>query len=122
MGIQAKKVVDGGAGKNAQFFPAQIRMIVKETNTANKSLTGAATALSPVGFWKNGVLAKLGLNEIITPDSKEIRDKVFWVDVAFQCPKNKKPILLEFKQNAVVDLTLYEVVKNTLEIEQALDN
>ena len=65
---------------------------------------------------------KTKLDEIIAPDPKEIKDGVFWMDVAFQCPKDKKPILLQFKQNTVVDLISCEVVENTPEIERALDN
>jgi len=121
-GIVAKDIEKGGTGKPVNFFPAQIRLIFKEADSKDSPLVGAAKVKYPDGFWKNGVLEKSDLNGIITPDSTEIRDKVYWMDVAFQCPKNKKPILLEFKQNAVVDLTLYEVVKNTPEIEQALDN
>ena len=124
-GVRAKKITDGGAGKDyaqVKFFPAQIRLIFGETASTGTSLVGSATAEYPVGFWKNGVLTKLELNEMIAPESAEIKDKVYWMDVAFKVTDDKKPILLEFKQNAVVDLTPYEVVKNTPEIERILDN
>jgi len=127
VGVQARKITDGGANNasgKVEFFPAQIRMIAKKSKATNKPLAGTAEALYPVGLWDrdNKSLAKWKLSEITSPDSKQIKNRVFWMDVAFQCPKNKKPILLEFKQNAVVDLTPYEVVKNTAEIERALDD
>ncbi len=124
-GIRARKITDGGAnnasGKIA-FFPAQIRLIVKEANVAAHPLAQTATAIYPIGLWKSGKVIEWELNEIITPDSKGIRDRVYWMDMTFQYPKGKKPVLLEFKQNAVVDLSPYEVVKNTPEIEQALND
>ena len=122
VGVWVKDIEKGGAGRDMKFFPAQIRLIVKEAGAAESPMAGTATALYPVGFWKNGALTKSDLNKIIAPDSKEIRDKVFWMDVAFQAPEKMKPVLLEFKQNAVVDLVSYEAVKNTPEIERALDN
>ena len=124
-GIRAKKITDGGANNASgkiEFFPAQIRLIVKEANAAVHPMAQTATAMYPIGLWKSGKVIEWELNEIVTPDSKGIRDRVYWMDVAFQDPKGKKPVLLEFKQNAVVDLSPYEVVKNTPEIEQALND
>ena len=124
-GVYAKKIEDGGANNasgKVEFFPAQIRMIVKKATTTGQPMTGTATVLYPIGFWKNGALIKSDLDKIISPDSEQIKDRVYWMDIAFQCPQDKKPVLLEFKQNAVVDLASYEVVKNTPEIERALDN
>ena len=122
-GVQAKKIEDGGANNafgKVEFSPAQIRMIVKEANATNKPLVGTATVLYPVGLWKSGKVTKWELNQIVTPDSKEIKNRVYWMDVVFQCPKNKKPVLLGFKQNAVVELP--DAVNSTPEIERALDN
>ena len=42
------------------------------------------------------------------------------MDVAFEVPDKQKPVVLEFKQNAAVDLAAHEAVKNTPEIERAL--
>jgi len=125
MGIKAKKIEDGGA-KNASgsvvFFPAQIRLVVKKTDAADNPLVGAATVKYPVGFLKNKTLIKQSLNEIITPDAGVLIKGAYWLDVAFDVPQGYRPVLLEFKQNAVADLTSYEVVKSTPEVERALDN
>lgn len=123
VGIQAKKIADGGANNAAgklAFFPAQFRLIVKEANAIGQPTAGTATALYPVGLWKGGKVTKWDLNEIIEPESSQLDKRVYWMDVAFECPKNKKPILLEFRQNAVVELP--DAVDSTPEIEQALDN
>lgn len=122
VGILKKDIEKGGAGVNVKFFPAQIRLIVKKDNAAELPMAGTAEALYPIGFWENRSLKKTKPGEIIEADSKKIKEGVFWMDVAFEVPEETKPVLLEFKQTAVVDLTPYDVVQNTLEIEQSLDD
>ena len=122
VGVQAKKIADGGtygASGKLDFFPAQLRLIVKEAGTDNQIMAGTAETEYPVGLWKGGKLTKWKLNEIIAPESTEINQRVYWMDVAFQCPKTQIPILLQFKQNAVIELP--EAVDSTPEIELALD-
>lgn len=123
VGVQAKKVADGGANNASfklEFLPAQIRLIVKEANAAGQPMAGTAEPKYPVGLWEGGKVTEWELNQIIAPDSTKINNKAYWMDVAFQCSKNEKPVLLEFKQNAVVELP--EAVNSTPEIERALDN
>ena len=128
MGISAKKIPDGGAANASgkiEFFPVQIRLIVKEEDKAsapaNKRLSGSAKALYPVGFWNNGMLSRLDLKETISPDLKDLKDRILWRDVAFEVPEGYRPILLEFKQNAAADLSSYTVVESSPEIENALN-
>lgn len=120
VGIQAKDIKDGGVGKEVKFFPAQIRLIVKETPSSDNPLSGTAEALYPIGLWKNGAITNSNLDEIITPDPQEFNKRVCWIDVAFQSSKSKTPVLLQFKQNAVIELP--EAVDSTPEIEQALED
>jgi hypothetical protein len=126
-GVQAKKIADGGANNASgkiNFFPGQIRLVAKEPNSnrSGSAMAGKAVSFYPIGFWKNGVATSSDLNEIKTPNAAEIKDRIYWMDVVFECPKDNTPVLLQFKQNAVVDLTPHQVVKNTPEIEQALDS
>jgi hypothetical protein len=115
-GVRANMVEDGGAANKfgmLDFFPAQIRMIVRDSG-------GKATVLHPVGILKNGRAVKWELNQIIKPDQGEVKNRIYWVDLAFECSKDKKPVLLSFKQNAIVELP--EAVDSTPEIERALDD
>jgi len=121
MGIKAGEIADGGAGRDVKFFPAQIRMIVKKAGTKDKMITGTATALYPSGFLANGSLIQAKLDETISPDPGTLKKGFYWLDVAFDVPQGNKPVLLQFKQNAVADLTSYNVVKSSPEIERALD-
>ena len=124
VGVQTKKIEDGGAGDASfklAFLPAQVRLIVKEANDAGRPMTGTAEPKYPVGLWGGEKVTKWKLNQIIAPDSTEIVNRVYWMDVAFECSKSEEtPVLLEFKQNAVVGLP--EAVDSTPEIERALDN
>jgi len=124
VGIAARKVEDGGANDATGrliYFPAQFRLITKP-NDETETLQGKATALYPKGFLKQGNWTETPLEEVITPESREITNRVHWVDVAFEVPSGQKPALLEFKQNAVIDLSSYTPVKTSPEIESALDN
>ena len=118
----------GGAGNNfgkITFFPAQIRLVVKDkdkmTVPTDNPLTGSAKALYPVGFLENNKVIEKELNEIISPKPEELKNRVLWLDIAFNMPPNYKPVLLEFKQNGVMDLSSYDVVKSSPEVERALD-
>ncbi len=123
VGVKSKKVDDGGASNASgklEFFPAQLRLIVKEANATGQPMAGTATPKYPVGLWEGGKVTKWELNQIIAPDPTQIDNRVYWMDVAFQCSESEIPVLLEFKQNAVVGLP--EAVNSTPEIERALDD
>jgi len=126
MGIVAKKISDGGASNAAgelEFFPAQIRLIAKDkaAGSAGSPFAESGKALYPEGFLKNGSLVQSELNQIISPEPKELKNRVLWLDVAFDMPQGYSPVLIEFKLNAAADLTSYNVVKSTPEVENALE-
>lgn len=121
MGILAKSIPDGGANNGSGqilYYPAQIRMIAK--NTGSRNLQGSGKALWPIGFLADGgKLAGSDLEKIETPDTKGLKDRTVWLDAVFQLPPGYEGVLLEFKQNAVVELP--EAVPSTEEIERALN-
>ncbi len=121
MGILAKSIPDGGANNGSGqilFYPAQIRMIAKKAGSTN--LQGAGKALWPIGFLDTeGRLAGSDLEKVETPDTKGLKDRTVWLDAVFQLPPGYEGVLLQFKQNAIVQLP--ESVASTEEIEQALD-
>jgi hypothetical protein len=121
MGILAKSIPDGGANNGSGqilFYPAQIRMIAKKAGSTN--LQGAGKALWPIGFLDTeGRLTGSDLEKVETPDTKGLKDRTVWLDAVFQLPPGYEGVLLQFKQNAVVQLP--ESVASSEEIEQALD-
>jgi len=120
MGVLAKSIPDGGANNGSGqilYYPAQIRMIAKSNS---RTLQGAGKALWPIGFLAdNGKLVGSDLEKIETPDTKGLKDRTVWLDAVFQLPPGYEGVLLQFKQNAVVQLP--EAVPSTEEIERALN-
>ena len=125
VGIAVNNIKSGGAGNPAnggkvEFFPAQIRMICKETATKVKPLAGSGKAVWPVGFLKDGKLTETKLEDLVPDDVKlDKKDRNIWLDVVFDVPSGYEGVLLEFKQNAVVELP--SAVPSTGEIEGVLD-
>ncbi|MCE5186468.1 MAG: hypothetical protein LLF76_10115 [Planctomycetaceae bacterium] len=121
MGILAKSIPDGGANNGSGqilFYPAQIRMIAKKSGSLN--LKGGGKALWPIGFLDmEGKLVGSDLEKIETPDTKGLKDRTVWLNAIFQLPPGYEGVLLEFKQNAVVQLP--PAVQSTPEVEQALN-
>lgn len=121
MGILAKSIPDGGANNGSGqilFYPAQIRMIAKKSGPSN--LKGVGKALWPIGFLdEEGKLVSSDLEKTETPDTKGLKDRTVWRDAVFQLPPGYEGVLLQFKQNAVVQLPA--AVASTEEIEQALN-
>lgn len=125
VGISSRPVKDGGAASSPsviRFFPGQLRLVVKDASAPAPATSGKAEAIYPTGFIRDGALVRLELGDVVAPESKEFKDRVLWLDVAFDVPTGKVPTLLQFKQNAMVDLTPYEPVKSTPDIENGLDS
>ncbi|MBL7214956.1 MAG: hypothetical protein ISS71_04685 [Phycisphaerae bacterium] len=123
MGIVAQNIQSGGAINPAtpsriQFCPAQIRMVCKPSSETKYVLTGTGKAIWPIGFYKDGKLTQVKLNDIIPHDVKSARDRIVWLDAVFETPDGYEGVLLEFKQNALV--TLPAAVPLTEEIEKIL--
>ncbi len=116
MGIIAKNIQSGGAGNpakgnNIEFFPAQIRMICQSTSESKSTLSGAGKVRLPIGFLANKEesetgpeLSKTNPEDIIPAQKGAVKNGILWLDVAFKVPSGYRGILLEFKQNALVEL------------------
>ncbi len=133
IGIVSKSIPDGGANNAAgqiKFGMAQLRLICKPTGEADH-LRGVGEAILPAGLlqYRNPnrptegkqFVAK-GLDDVIEPDDTlGMRERMLWVDVAFKVPDGMRPVMFQFKQNAMVSLLGLEPVQSTPEIEQELD-
>jgi len=112
MGIKSGKIDQGGAMDNegdVLFSFSQIRILCKQKgNTAD--MTGSARPVYPEAQLLDNEIVPVRLNETINIARSEFESvagygKVAWIDLAFSVPANMIPVLLEFKQNAVVPLT-----------------
>lgn len=126
MGVVLKKVSEGGAETSTgqiTFIPAQIRLVYSDdTASTKKPFLGKAGAVYPVGILKDNQLEKIPLSEVINKDSGVVDHRTLWLDVAFEVPQGADPLLLQFKQGGMVDLTSYKIVERTEETERALNS
>lgn len=122
VGISTASIKDGGAKSDdgeISFIPAQFRVIYKQNEQAS-DLSGMGIQVYPKGILIDGELNQLELSQKI-PIEKEAtgRKRIGWIDLAFSIPSGHTPVLLAFKQNALIDLP--KPVPTTEEIEQALE-
>ncbi|MBC8378532.1 MAG: hypothetical protein H8E62_05090 [Planctomycetes bacterium] len=108
IGIISKKIQSGGAGNpakgnNIEFYPAQVRMICK-SSSGSDALSGTGKVFLPVGLFHEGKLVDKKRDEILSFESREAENGVLWRDIVFNIPTNYTGVLLEFKQNALIEL------------------
>lgn len=133
VGIVSKSIPDGGANNAAgqiKFGMAQMRLICKPADDVN-NLRGVGKVYLPVGLlqYRNSnrpadgkQFVEKGLADIIeADDTLGMRERMLWVDVAFNVDDNMRPVVLQFKQNAMVSLVGIEPVPSTPDIELELD-
>ncbi|MHC4738418.1 MAG: hypothetical protein ACYS9Y_05890 [Planctomycetota bacterium] len=99
VGITTKAIKTGGT-----FTLAQLRLACNKKTIKNR-LTGKAKNIYPIGYLRTfDQLQKKQLNDRITIKRSDISGGVKWLDFAFYVPNDFVPVLLEFKQNCVVEI------------------
>lgn len=111
---------DIGSG-SMQFFLGQIRLIAKKPPLSNKPFKGSGKSLYPVGLWHNGKIKKVELSKVINTKSLDQESNKAWLDIVFENPEKLQPVLLQFKQKTMLDVSHLQSVDNTPEIENALN-
>ncbi len=102
MGILKNTINDSG-----RFTLAQLRLICKQNDVSGEPLTGKGRNVYPIGYFSgpDRVTTKR-LTEPVTIDRSDYvgQDTRKYVDYVFNVPTDYVPVLLEFKQNCVVDM------------------
>jgi len=132
IGLKDRDIADGGAKdpKNiVSFTPSQIRMICKDSGQSD-TITGNAKVVYPSlitnirartsGVEDETISVKKDLGTIITLRGEDFQKRVGWLDIAFDVPETMEGVLLQFKQNAVIELP--KSVISTDEIEEQLNS
>lgn len=126
MEISGKPINEGGANDASgqiTFIPGQIRLVYTDDANLTKDLfLGKAKVVYPVGILTNNQLEKKELSDVIDSNSGTKKGRQLSIDMAFELPQGVKPLLLQFKQGGIADLTSYEVVERTEETERALNS
>ena len=102
VGIKKSALADAGA-----FTTSQLRLICKKQTDLKETLAGTGQNIYPTGFLTapNQIEIKR-LNEVITIKREDFEDKARekWIDFIFNVPADSVPILIEFKQNNIVEV------------------
>jgi hypothetical protein len=102
VGIKRQALNDAGT-----FTASQLRLICKPKGSTENQLAGEARNVWPKGYLEaEGQLRVTKLNERIDVTSSDFkdRDRVRYIDFAFYLPDGFVPVLIEFKQNTLVDV------------------
>lgn len=102
MGIYKRAVAEAG-----RFTLSQLRLICTQESDDQSPFTGKGQNIYPIGYMSAvDTLQKKRLNEVIKVTSSDFEEKsrVRYIDVAFYVPVDSQPVLLEFKQNSIVEL------------------
>lgn len=102
VGIKKRAVAEAGT-----FTLSQLRMICKQKIEAENLLAGKGQNIYPIGYMiAADTLQIIRISDVIkvTRDdfAKDSREK--WIDFAFHVPASAVPVLLEFKQNSIVQI------------------
>jgi len=102
MGILKNTINDSG-----RFTLGQLRLICKQKDASGDPLAGKGRNVYPIGYFSAADrITTKRLTEPITIDRSDYvgQDTRKYVDYVFNVPNDYIPVLLEFKQNCIVDL------------------
>jgi len=90
---------------SGKFSFSQLRLVCKQKDGAKDVLVGKGTNAFPVGYLKTADQLQLKkLDETIQLERADLGSKTKWIDFAFYVPSDSVPVLVEFKQNNVVQV------------------
>lgn len=99
VGITTKAIKTGGT-----FTLSQLRLVCNK-KTAKKRLVGKAKNIYPIGCLKTtDLFQRKQLNDQIRIERADISGRVKWLDFVFYVPNDFVPVLIEFKQNSLVEV------------------
>ena len=90
---------------SGKFSFSQLRLVCKQKGDAKDVLAGKGTNAFPVGYLKTVDQLQLKkLDETIQLERADLGSTTKWIDFAFYVPSDSVPVLVEFKQNNVVQV------------------
>jgi uncharacterized membrane protein required for colicin V production len=100
VGLTSKAMKPSG-----KFSLSQLRLVCRQKGDAKDVLAGKGTNAFPVGYLKTADQLQLKkLDETIQLERADLGGKTKWIDFAFYVPSDFVPVLVEFKQNNVVQV------------------
>ncbi|MHC4641310.1 MAG: CvpA family protein [Planctomycetota bacterium] len=100
-------IIKSTVDEAGSFTPSQLRLICIKQTDLKDPLAGTGQNIYPTGFLTAPDQIKIKrLSEVINVTRTDFEDKARekWIDFIFNVPADSVPILLEFKQNSIVQV------------------
>lgn len=105
VGIKKSALSRNAALDAGTFTFSQLRLLCKQKARTEDRFAGKAKPIYPIGYRTQAdQLQVTKLNEQIKIKRSDIEGSVQWLDLAFYVPDGFEPILVEFKQNSIVEV------------------
>jgi hypothetical protein len=104
--LSSKPKINGGS-----FLLSQLRLICKQRGYGDEPLTGPGINIYPIGHLKTADQIQVSTEvELNSKDHFKNNAKEKWIDFVFCIPRDYVPMLLEFKQNSIVEIPSKAIV------------
>jgi hypothetical protein len=97
--LSTKDEINGGA-----FILPQLRLICKQQGYDDAPLAGAGINIYPIGHLKAADQIQVSTEIEIERDDFKDNAREKWIDFVFCVPRDYVPVLVEFKQNSIVEI------------------
>lgn len=97
--LSTKDEINGGA-----FILPQLRLICKQQGYGEGPLAGAGINIYPIGHLKAADQIQVSTEIEIERNDFEEGAREKWIDFVFCVPRDYVPVLVEFKQNSIVEI------------------
>ncbi len=104
--LKPKATINGGV-----FILPQLRLICKRKGYGDDPLAGPGINIYPIGHLKAADQIQVSTEiKLDTRNDFKGNAKVKWIDFVFCVPRDSVPVLLEFKQNSIVEIAKRAIV------------
>jgi hypothetical protein len=92
------------------FILSQLRLICKQQGYGEDPLAGAGINIYPIGHLKAADQIQVSTEIEIERNDFEGNAREKWIDFVFCVPRDYVPVLVEFKQNSIVEIRPSSIV------------
>jgi len=110
VGIQISALSPKATITAGTFILPQLRLICKRQGYGDDPLAGTGINIYPIGHMKAADQIQVSTEIKITSSDFERNAKDKWIDFVFCIPRDFVPVLLEFKQNSIVEIPKRAIV------------
>ncbi len=110
VGIQLSALRPKATITAGTFILPQLRLICKRQGYGDDPLAGTGINIYPIGHMKAADQIQVSTEIKITSSDFQRNAKDKWIDFVFCIPRDFDPVLLEFKQNSIVEIPKRAIV------------